>query len=281
MKNSDYKYWNIRSKTSFYSGGTQMRIDIMKKVLPDIIYRDFLSNIHFINKLYLFLEICSPNLLDEIQPRLFHSDQIAMNEPDDLAVATIWFSFGEELREQINYFNQEELFWNIFVESQDVYKVMDSSKEDMNTHEIKEPKVENVDKEKNEFVITLNEDKDNNIIIFKDAFLEKLALKMERVYEASKADQILEKIDYVIQNIKGFREFNFNKEYLTLEETAAYLGLTKQTIYNYNYKNILGHYTLDGKKKYYKKEEIIKLLESNKVISKEEATRKANKLLSK
>jgi len=309
MNSSEYKYWNIRNISAFYQGNTQMRIDIMKNVLPEAIYNDFLANIHHINKLYLFLTLCPRNLLSKIEPRLFHSCLESKDSPDDLSIATIWFTIGDELREQIIYNNQEALFWNIFVESQEIIKIIDSpiekpildnkekeqvnqiednSREDFKqgnpllSHDLDSQKNEQIiDSQNNYLVLSLDEDTNTDIIVFSEKFIESLRKKMIKINTFDKLDQIQDSIDSLFQKMNAFEQSNFSKEFLTLEETAKYLGVSEKTIYDYNFKGILNTYTINGKKKYYKKTDIMKQLESNKISSTREVQKKATQILTK
>ncbi len=55
------------------------------------------------------------------------------------------------------------------------------------------------------------------------------------------------------------------KEVLTLEEACAYTGLSKSKMYKHTHQREIPHYKPQGKKIYFKREELISWLLSNRV----------------
>lgn len=63
------------------------------------------------------------------------------------------------------------------------------------------------------------------------------------------------------------------KEFMTVEEIAQYLGLSKSAIYKITSKREIPHYNPGGKKLYFKRTEVNQWIESGRVASDEEIFR--------
>ncbi len=69
------------------------------------------------------------------------------------------------------------------------------------------------------------------------------------------------------------------KEVLTLEEACVYTGLSKSKMYKHTHQREIPHYKPQGKKIYFKREELISWLLSNKVKTMQEIEDDADRYL--
>lgn len=70
-----------------------------------------------------------------------------------------------------------------------------------------------------------------------------------------------------------------SKEYLTLEETALFLGCTRSQLYKMTHERTVPFYKPTGKMVYFEKAELIKWIRQNKCMSNEELDEQAHKIL--
>lgn len=85
--------------------------------------------------------------------------------------------------------------------------------------------------------------------------------------------------DMTIEKSKPVKdEPYFLKPILTFKEACKYTGLSKSWLYKKTSSGEVAHYKPDGKKIYFKREELEAWLLRNKVLSKEEIQRKANNI---
>ena len=81
---------------------------------------------------------------------------------------------------------------------------------------------------------------------------------------------ILEKLDK-LKKILLKKE----KPFLTIDEASEYIGLSKNTIYSYTSKNILKHYKLQGRKLYFRIQDLDNFIlnEKNEILNAKESNK--------
>lgn len=67
-----------------------------------------------------------------------------------------------------------------------------------------------------------------------------------------------------------------NKEFIRIDEAAAFLGLTRESIYNLIAKKAIPHYKPNGKTLYFKKEELSAWIAAGRVATTAEINQTAN-----
>lgn len=77
-----------------------------------------------------------------------------------------------------------------------------------------------------------------------------------------------------IQNLS-----HYNKDYLTIEETSLYLGLSKSALYKKRGSGAFNFYQPGGKLIYFKKSELIEWIEKGKVTTAEDLLRQSTNYL--
>jgi excisionase family DNA binding protein len=90
--------------------------------------------------------------------------------------------------------------------------------------------------------------------------------------------EILEKLNIIEHLLK--EQALYNKPILTSEEVSIYLNINLNTIYKLTAKNSIPYYKPNGKRIYFKKDEIIEWILKNKFLSNEEIDEQASKYLS-
>ena len=117
-------------------------------------------------------------------------------------------------------------------------------------------------------------------ILFKESFLKEIEEKVALVENENDNTRNINSIYKLLKKMNDKPLIDeFSKDFLTVEETAHYLGVSVKTIHYYSSKKILNAYTLNGKKKYYKKDEIIQKMEQNKISNQKELTMRSESIL--
>jgi excisionase family DNA binding protein len=95
--------------------------------------------------------------------------------------------------------------------------------------------------------------------------------------------KIMENIKRELQQIRKFieRQNILNKEILTLEEAALYLGQSKSSIYKLTSKKVVPYYPPGGKKIYFKKSELDLWILKSRISPVEEELNKVENYLAK
>ena len=99
---------------------------------------------------------------------------------------------------------------------------------------------------------------------FKDAVEAKLNSS-----HAPDLDNINKKLDKLL-GLEVQKPVIASRDFLTLKETAQFLGLTTKTMYDYNLKKILPYYSPNGKLKYYKRSDLEDYITAKKIKSAQE-----------
>lgn len=88
---------------------------------------------------------------------------------------------------------------------------------------------------------------------------------------------ILEKLERIEMLIGSgdTTEHHLGKEMLTLDETASFMGVSRSTLYKMSHNRDLPVYKPTGGRLYFKKDDLIKYMQSNRVMSKQEIEREA------
>jgi len=88
--------------------------------------------------------------------------------------------------------------------------------------------------------------------------------------------------DIILQKLNTIQKIILknNKPFLDINEASEYLGISKNTLYVYTSKSIIPHYKLQGRKIYFKVDELDEFIlnqknrvESNRAIDEEASTR--------
>lgn len=76
---------------------------------------------------------------------------------------------------------------------------------------------------------------------------------------------------YAIEKLIDSKLKNNDKEYLDVQETCSFLGVSKSTLYKLNFCKVIPFYKPTGSKKvYYKKSDLLKYLTENRFMSQSE-----------
>ena len=105
--------------------------------------------------------------------------------------------------------------------------------------------------------------------------------EVERQLKLDNNTQDIAGIHHHISRLSQQKYKTVSDEYLTIEDVAELLGITKKTVYNYNNLGILSPTSLGGKIKVYRKKDLLEQLEKNRKLSSSELDKKADKLLIK
>lgn len=90
----------------------------------------------------------------------------------------------------------------------------------------------------------------------------------------------------VIQLLKGIHDLLLQKSFtqkmlLSIKEASIYLDIDEQTLYNLNCKKKIPHYKPNGKKVYYKRDELDDWVFKNRISSNEESSKDVEQEFSK
>lgn len=68
------------------------------------------------------------------------------------------------------------------------------------------------------------------------------------------------------------------KEYFDIQDACIFLGLSKSTVYKFNYRKVIPYFRPSGSKKvYYHKSDLINYLSENRIMSQKEVLEKSQK----
>jgi excisionase family DNA binding protein len=90
----------------------------------------------------------------------------------------------------------------------------------------------------------------------------------------------LDRIEKAIQNLNYIVATTDDIQIMNISEVAAYIKLAKATVYSLTHRNTIPHYK-NGKRLYFKKEEIDKWMFSNKIKTGEDIKKETLEYLSK
>lgn len=86
--------------------------------------------------------------------------------------------------------------------------------------------------------------------------------------------ETLERIEMLI-DLGGVKEHHLGKEMLTLDKTATFMGVSKSTLYKMSHNRDMPIYKPTGGRIYFKKDDLIEYIQSNRIMSKREIEREA------
>jgi excisionase family DNA binding protein len=101
-------------------------------------------------------------------------------------------------------------------------------------------------------------------------------------------DQLPEMVSLILQKLDGIEKFIYkheglleDKEMMTSDETAKFMGVSMSYLYKLSFKRELPSYKPGGKKMYFRKGDVIDWLSKHKIMSNDEIEEKAIKYVMK
>ena len=268
----------------------------------------FIENLYYIDNIFQSYYKLPENIRLEVAKRLFSTDYKKKENVNDILIANVLYIYKKSEKgfsmSNLDY----DFFWHLFLKSLSARKILlnfnsykcniprgMSRDEKRAIHRIVSKTLPKTQKEDDSFTISYVVD--DRLEYGIDKIIPELVVKVYEYYEINFSESYLiayrkeiktrtenNDIENNLTNLQTMivdinSKINYNKEVLTLKESASFLGVSPKTMYDYNLKRIIPFYSPNGKLKYYNKSELINFMKSNRFKSNAEVEIEAKSLL--